>query len=100
MSEIQALLYGSPSSKDAFPLKHDCMCMYVHKHTEVVLYVCFYLFCKWKFVLCEQFPWNFPAGVVSTEDGDNDTLFWFLAQITVYSDSSVASRQDLFISVH
>lgn len=52
------------------------------------------------FVLCEHFPWAFLAGVVRIEDGGNDTLFWFLAQVTAYSDSSVASREELSIFVH
>lgn len=52
------------------------------------------------FALWEHFPWAFLAGLVRMEDGGNDTLFWFLAQVTVYSDSSVASRQELFIFVY
>lgn len=34
------------------------------------------------------------------EDGGSDAWFWFLVQVTVCSDSSVASRQELFIFVH
>lgn len=34
------------------------------------------------------------------EGGDSDALLWFPAQVTVYSDSNVASRQELFIFVH
>lgn len=34
------------------------------------------------------------------EDGGSNAWFWFLVQITVCSDSSVASRQELFRFVH
>lgn len=43
MSEVQALLYESLLSEDAFPLKHDCVCVYVHKRTLVFLCVYFYI---------------------------------------------------------
>lgn len=34
------------------------------------------------------------------EDGGSDAWFWFLVQIAVCSDSSGASRQELFRFVH
>ena len=34
------------------------------------------------------------------EVGDSAAWFWVLVQVTVCSDSSVASRQELFIFVH
>ena len=87
-----------------------CVYIYIYILTCLYIFVCVFLHHAVNgsrfqikieaFVLCKNFPWAFLAGVVRIEDGDNDTLFWFLGQVTVYSDSSVASRQELFIFVH
>lgn len=52
------------------------------------------------FVSCKHFPEYFLGGICEMKGGDSDALLWFPAQVTVCSDSSVASRQELFIFVH